>query len=77
MSLAQYVVNDPGWFDSSQALVQALELECETLVVDAQLVQHGGVQVSDCDGIVDHVVAEVVRLTIHHSALDAASGHPA
>ena len=33
-------------------------------------------QIVDMDGILDDVVAEVVRRAVGHSALDAAAGHP-
>ena len=59
-----------------QAVVAALELECELFVVDAELVQDRRVQVVDVDRIADDVVAVVVGLTVRDARLDAAAGHP-
>ena len=50
--------------DAGQPLVEALELEREPLVVDAQAVQDRGVQVVDVDRVLDDVVAEVVGLAV-------------
>ena len=55
---------------------QALELERQPLVVDAQAVQDRGVQVVDVDRVLDDVVAEVVGLAVDDARLDAAAGHP-
>ena len=51
-------------FDAGQPLVEALELEGEPFVVDAQAVQDRGVQVVDVDRVLDDVVAEVVGLAV-------------
>src|SRR5713101_2570278 len=56
--------------------VPALELVGEPLVVDAQQVEHGGVQVVHRDDILDGVVAEVVGAAVRDAALDAAAGQP-
>ena len=60
-----------GVLDAGEPGVQALVLEGQLLVVDAQLVEHGGVQVADVDDVVDGVVAEVVGRAVGHAALDA------
>ena len=46
--------------DVGQAEVAALELVGQPLVVDAEQVQHRGVQVVDVDDVLDGVVAELV-----------------
>ena len=45
-----------------QPELAALVLERQPLVVEAQQVQHGGVQVVDVDAVLDDVEAEVVGL---------------
>ena len=50
--------------DAGQPLVEALELEREPRVVDAQAVQDRGVQVVDVDRVLGDVVAEVVGLAV-------------
>ena len=52
--------DDMRLFDPGQALVQALEREGQFLVVDAQLVQDGCVQVAHGHGVLHDVVAEIV-----------------
>ena len=55
---------------------QALEAEGQTLVVDPQAMEDGGVQVTDVDRVVDDVVAEQIGLAVDHTALDPAPGEP-
>lgn len=43
-------------------------------MVDAEQVEHGGVEVMDADGILDSGVAEVVGGTVGDAWLDAAAG---
>ena len=74
-SLGEYVPND-FTFDIRQAEVAALVAEGEPLVVDAELVEHGGVQVVDGDAVLLCVVAEFVGGAVGGSGPDAAAGHP-
>jgi hypothetical protein len=53
-----------------------LEAVGEALVVDAELVEEGGVEVVDVDGVLDDVEAEVVCPAVTVARLDAAAGHP-
>src|SRR5438309_2832805 len=46
----------------------------EFLVVNAQQVKNGGVEVMDVHGLIDGVHAEIVGGAVHHAALDAAAG---
>ena len=48
----------------------------QLFVVDAQLVQDRGVHVVNVHGLLDDVVAELIRLAVHHRRLDTAAGHP-
>lgn len=45
--LGEDAIDDVGPFDSGEAEVEALEAIGESLVVDAQQVQHGGMHVMD------------------------------
>ncbi len=63
-------------FDAGQALIEALELEGESFVVDAQAVQDGRIQVVDVAGVRRDVVAEVVGFAVRNAPLDAAAGQP-
>ena len=51
-------------FDAGEPHVEALELEGQAAVVDAQAVQDRGVEVVDVDRVLDDVVAEVVGLAV-------------
>ena len=59
-----------------QSMIAPLKAEREALVVDAQEVQHRGVQVVNGRWLVDHVVRKVVCFSSAHAWPDAASGHP-
>ena len=48
----------------------------EFVGVEAELVEDGGVEVFDCEGIYDGGGAEFVGLSYANAAFDAASGHP-
>src|ERR1017187_10108552 len=65
-----------GFFDAGQAHIEALVLVAETLVVDAELVQDGGLEIAHMDRVAGDVITEVVGFTVDHAALDAATGHP-
>ena len=75
-ALRQNSFHDLGWLNSGEPLVEALEFVGEQFVMDPELVQEGGVQVSDVNGVFHDVVGEFVGFAVNGSALDAASGHP-
>ena len=59
-----------------QAVPPALVLERQALVVDAEQVHQGGLEVVDVDGVLDDVVTEFVGFAIDGAGLDAGAGHP-
>ena len=63
-------------FNTTQAGVEALEFETEGVVLDAELVEHGGVEVVDGGDVFLRGVAEVVGGTVDDAALDSGTGHP-
>jgi len=65
-----------GFFDAGEADVQALEFYAEAFVIDAEEVEHGGMEVGYFDWIFDGVVAEFVGGAVGGPALDAAAGQP-
>ncbi len=78
MILYQDIAHDlRGMFDSGQALIQALERKDQTIVIDSQLVQDRGVQISDVHRVFVDVVAEVVGFAVRDTTLDAAACEPA
>ena len=62
--------------DAGEPHVQPLRLERQAAVIDAQTVQDGGIHVVNVNGVLDDVVAEIVRLSVADALLDAAAGHP-
>ena len=59
---------------AGQADVEALEAVGQSLVVDAEAVQDGGVEVVQVDAVVLRVVAKFVGTAVDHAGLDAAAG---
>ena len=59
-----------------QPHVAAAEAERDALVVEAQQVQHRGVQVVDLELVLDDLVAVLVGLAVDRAAFDAAAGQP-
>src|SRR5207302_7548298 len=62
--------------DSGELLVKPLKLERELLMVNAQQVKKGGIEIAHVHGIANDVVAKVVRLTIRNSGLYATACQP-
>src|SRR5438067_5727845 len=67
---------DPLAVDVGQAHVAAAPTVGQPLVVHAQQVEHGRVQVVDLAPALDHLVAVLVRGPVSHPALDAPTGQP-
>lgn len=65
-----------GGVDAGEFLVEALEGESELIVVQAQLVENGGVEVADADFVFDDIVGILVGLAMSDAAFDPAAGHP-
>jgi hypothetical protein len=57
-------------------LVKALVLERESLVIEAELVKGGCVEVADVYWVFYDVVGEVVGFAEDRAAFEAAAGHP-
>lgn len=69
-------MDDFGGVDAGEFLVEAEEGEGEAVVVDAELVEDGGVEVADGDFVFDDIVGVVVGFAVGHAAFDAAASHP-
>lgn len=74
--LGQDAVDHPSPFNPRQALVQPLVGISETLVVDAQLLQDGSVEVVDVHRIASDVVGEIIGLTVLMTCANARTGDP-
>ena len=68
--------DDLGPFDACQPLVESLELDGESFVINPQTMQQSCVQIINVDGILYHVVAEVVGFPIDLASLDTTARHP-
>ena len=74
--LCQDLLEDMLWFHAGQTLLQALETIGKAFVVNPKAVQKSSVQIIHMTRLVNDVVAEVIRLPIHHATFDAAASHP-
>jgi hypothetical protein len=59
-----------------QAEIATLMSERKSFVIDAQTVQYGRVEVMNMQWFVDHVVTEIVGLSINNPGFHATTGHP-
>ena len=72
----QDLVDDSGALNTGQALVQALVAIGKSFVVDAQALQHRGVEVVDVHRIADDVIAEIIGFSEGDAFFDSAACHP-
>src|SRR5687767_4272039 len=72
----QQLAKDPLLLDARETLIQSLEFEVEAVVIDAETMQHGRVDVVHVRWIVRDVVAEGVGLPVGRSSANAAAGEP-
>src|SRR5580658_7675092 len=68
--------NNTGGHGSSEFLIEPLELVREFVVVDAQAVEKGRVEIPYRDWILDHVVAVVIGLAVGDARAHATTCHP-
>ena len=61
-------MDDSGRFDAGEADVEALIRNAQSLVIESEQVQHGGMKIADVDDIIDRVVAEFVGGAMGHAA---------
>lgn len=64
------------WVYPGEFLVKALEGEGETVVIDTELVENGGVEVADAHFVLHDVVGVFIGFTVGDSTFDSATGHP-
>jgi hypothetical protein len=62
--------------DAGDLLIQAAVRVDESIVIDAQLVQNGRVQIADVNRILGNAPAIIVGLPVGRAALDSAAGQP-
>lgn len=62
--------------DVGEAVVAALGVEGEALVIEAEEVEHGGLNVVDVDRVFDDIETELIGGTDGLAAFNAAAGHP-
>ncbi len=66
----------PGAFDSGDSMIESLESEGESFVVDAHALKYRGIKVQNMRGVFVDVVAKVVRLAVGDAPFDPAPGQP-
>ena len=65
-----------GRFDPGDLFVQSAVGIDEAVVVDAQLMKNGGIEVADMDRVLGHAPAVVIGFPVGDASLDPAAGHP-
>lgn len=73
---AQNSLHYARFLDTGEFLIQPEKRERKPSVVDTQLVQDRGIEVPNMNGILNHVVAEVISRAVRDAAFDSAAGHP-
>ena len=74
--LREDAFHDVGGIDAGEAEIESLGADGEAFVVEAELVEEGGVDVVNVDGVFDGAEAEFVGLTVDGAAFEAAAGEP-
>ena len=59
-----------------QPVMASLKQKRQPSVLDAQAVQHCGVQIMDMDRVTRDVVAEIIGFAMRQTGFDAAAGQP-
>jgi hypothetical protein len=62
--------------DVGETMVAAAVVVGEALMIEAQAVEKGGVEVVDVDGVFDRLGAMVVGASMRMPSAETASGHP-
>ena len=62
--------------DIGEPIIAAFVAVDELLMIDAEEVEHGGVEIMNVGGIADDIVAEVVGFAVHRAWFDAPARHP-
>ena len=65
-----------GRLHTCEFLIKALKRERQPFVIDADLVQNGGVEIAHVNRVLGDVVTEVIGLAVAEAAFDTAAGHP-
>lgn len=71
---AENLCHDPAGFDTGEAFIQLLVREDQTAVIDARLVQHCCVKVTNVDGVFCHIVTKIVRKRLAFPKLTNVAG---
>jgi len=74
--LSQNILDHTGGLDTGQAHVESLIFDAQSLVVNSQLMQDSGMQISHMDRGDDRVVSEFICFTIGDSRFNASTGQP-
>ena len=69
-------MNDSCSFNAGQSKIQTLETVAELLMVDPHEMHNRGVKVSNVNGILGHVVAEIVSCAVCCAGFHTTAGHP-
>ena len=63
-----------GLFNARYLFIEPLKLKRQSLVVDPELVEDGGIHISNVNGILDDVISVLVRFSVFETSLNARAG---
>ena len=73
-SSRQNLTYDSCGFYAGELLLQALKAVVELVVVEAEEIKHGGMQIADLYWVLDDLVSHVVGRAVRNPGLDSGSG---
>ena len=76
VALAEYFRHDSRLFNTGQLLIESLEFERESRMVDPHAMQNRGIQIIDVHRITNNVVAKIIGLAVNVASLDATACQP-
>src|SRR5207248_7083029 len=72
---SQYVFYHRRLLHAGELYIEPLKFIGEPVVIDAELVEDGRLEVANVDAVRDNVVGEIISLAVHDPRFDARSGH--
>ena len=61
--------------DIGQTEFTSLVSECQSLVIQSEQVQYGGVEIVNLDSVLGHIHSKIVRLSVTDTAFDSAASY--
>src|SRR5439155_23863373 len=69
-------LNNLGYVKRRKCILEAVLINGEALIVKTQQMQHSRLPIRDANRILDGFAAQLIRIAVRDSRLDAGAGHP-